>query len=218
MSKKIKHNWVIPKVKPPKPKIEKKVEMKLYRIFPTLVIEVDCSELIDPIVALVDKVKWKNEKSNDSTEDKYVLKDHKDLIDKFTSKVNICLEPLQYQIPLQMTTSWFTRTPNGDRVNRHKHANCLYSSVFYFHDDTSSINFLKDDGPMIDIPFRNNDPQVIPYGFAEIPATKGKLLVFPSSLYHSTKPNNSNKYRYSMAMNYMPRGYCSNYDSSYFYQ
>ena len=188
------------------------------KIFPTLLFEIDCSELLEDTLKILDGVEWRDLEVNDSSIDKFVLSEYPELSSAFDDKVNECLNgELSYRVPMKMSTSWFTRTPTGSIVNEHKHTNSLWSSVFYF-DDVSSIIFNKRETPMIDVKFESYDPGVIPYGHAIFPAKKGQMILFPSDLYHWTNENEDDKYRYSLAMNFMPHGMCYDNDSSYHYQ
>jgi len=198
--------------------MKNKVQMGVLKLFPTLVYQIDAEELLKPCLKLLNKVEWKNNTTNDATADKWVLKQHKSIAGQFNAKVNLCLETLTYVVPMKMTTSWWTRTPPNDSITKHKHSNCLWSAVYYVHDYTSPIVFQKADEPLIDVEFKCNDPAYVPYGCAEIIIKKGTMLVFPSYLYHWTKPNTTDKYRYSLAMNFMPHGKVYNGDSSYEYQ
>ena len=188
------------------------------RIFPTLIFVIDCSEFIDEVLDIVETVEWKNKDYNDSTNDFFILSRYSELSKKFDDKVNTCLSELGYVIPFKMSSSWFTRTKPNQSVMEHKHTNSAWSSVFYFQDDVSNIVFRKRELPMIDVKFSNGDPSTIPYGICDFPANKGSMVLFPSDLYHSTNPNETDTYRYSLAMNFMPRGMCYDNDSSYNYQ
>ena len=46
----------------------------------------------------------------------------------------------------------------------------------------------------------------------------GKLILFPSDMEHYVSENQSGRDRYSLAMNFMPDGLCSWYDSEYDYK
>ena len=194
------------------------VEMGVLRLFPTLVYQIDASELVEEVEKTRKNVTW-TRKVNDATENKWVLKPHKKLAAKFDAKVNLCLENLGYETEMKMTTSWWTCTPPGKIVHRHKHTNCLWSAVFYPYEETSPIVFQSNTTePMIDVKFKCNDPQYIPYGQAIVSIKTGSMLIFPSHLLHWTEPNNTDKDRYSLAMNFMPKGNVVFGDSSYNYQ
>lgn len=196
---------------------KQKVEMGVLKLFPTLVYQIDASELIEPSLKSLKDIKWTN-KANDASKDKFILRSLKYISGQFDAKVNLCLETLGYELPMKMTTSWWTRTSPGGVIYRHKHTNCMWSAVFYPYENTSSIIFEKADQPQIDVGFKCTDPQFIPYGKAEIQIKKGTMLIFPSHMFHWTMENDTDKYRYSLAMNFMPHGKVYHGDSSYNYQ
>ena len=111
--------------------------MGLLKLFPTLVYQIDASELIDPCVKILNNLlKPKNKKKwtfkvNNATYDKFILKDEEELRIAFQEKINTCTSVLEYKNGFKMTTSWWTRTAPGDIVQKHKHSNCFYSAVFY---------------------------------------------------------------------------------------
>ena len=203
---------------------EKTVEMGLLKLFPTLVYQINASELIEPCVKILnDLLKPKNKrkwtfKTNNATYDKFILKDE-NLKIAFQEKINICTSVLEYKLGFKMTTSWFTRTAPGEIVQKHKHANCFYSAVFYPYADAAPLvleSFAIP--PMIDPEFKSLDPLMIPYGNVEISPPAGSMLIFPSSMYHWTKKNETTKDRFSLAMNFMPDGFVVRGDSTYNYQ
>jgi len=203
---------------------EKTVEMGLLKLFPTLVYQIDASELIEPCVEILnDLLKPKNKrkwtfKTNNATYDKFILKDE-NLKIAFQEKINTCTSVLEYKLGFKMTTSWFTRTAPGDIVQKHKHANCFYSAVFYPYANAAPLileSFTIP--PMIDPEFKSLDPLMIPYGNVEISPPAGSMLIFPSSMYHWTKKNETTKDRFSLAMNFMPDGFVVRGDSTYNYQ
>ena len=193
------------------------VEIGVLRLFPTLVYQIDASELIEEVEKTRRNVTW-TRKANDATENKWILKTHKKLAAKFDEKVNLCLGSLGYETKMKMTTSWWTRTPPGKIVHKHKHTNCLWSAVFYPYEGTSSIVFKSDTTePSIQVEFKCTDPEYIPYGYATVGIKTGSMLIFPSHLVHWTEPNDTDKDRYSLAMNFMPKGNVVLGDSSYNY-
>ena len=203
---------------------EKTVEMGLLKLFPTLVYQINASELIEPCVKILnDLLKPKNKrkwtfKTNNATYDKFILKDE-NLKIAFQEKINICTSVLEYKLGFKMTTSWWTRTAPGDIVQKHKHSNCFYSAVFYPYANAASLILESLAMPsMIDPEFKSSDPMMIPHGNVEISPPAGSMLIFPSSMYHWTKKNETNKDRFSLAMNFMPDGYVIRGDSTYNYQ
>ena len=204
---------------------QKTVEMGLLKLFPTLVYQIDASELIEPSVKVLNELlKPKNKKKwtfkvNNATYDKFILKDDEELRIAFQEKINTCTSVLEYKNGFKMTTSWWTRTAPGEIVQKHKHANCFFSAVFYPYANAAPLvleSFAIP--PMIDPEFKCLDPLMIPYGNVEISPPAGSMLVFPSSMYHWTKRNETRKDRFSLAMNFKPDGFVIRGDSTYNYQ
>ena len=205
---------------------QKTVEMGLLKLFPTLVYQIDASELVEPCVKILNNLlKPKNKKKwtfkvNNATYDKFILKDDEELRIAFQEKINTCTSSvIGYKNGFKMTTSWWTRTAPGEIVQKHKHANCFFSAVFYPYANASPL-ILESFAipPMIDPEFKCLDPLTIPYGNVEISPPAGSMLVFPSSMYHWTKRNETRKDRFSLAMNFMPDGFVVRGDSTYNYQ
>ena len=90
---------------------------KMIPLFPTLIYDVECPELIDDVLLEFDKANWidSDVTINDSN---FTLKKNKKLTKKFNDLVNDALRDHQYQVPLKMSTSWFTRVkPNNSGRN-----------------------------------------------------------------------------------------------------
>ena len=185
-------------------------------LFPTLVYVVECSDLIEPVKDLMKSVSWYNDYPYQSA-DLWILNSNLELAKEFEHRVNNTLSEIKYDVPFQLTTSWYTRTLPNKSITSHKHANCVWSTVFYFDDNCGELTFSKD-VPDISLNCHAEDINLRMFGEASILARKGFMLLFPSSLYHSLKANNSNRERYSLAMNFMPKGMVLNVDSSYEYK
>ena len=122
------------------------------------------------------------------------------ILDKFNELNN---DVFKYDNEFIITTSWFTHTKNDKFGNFHNHSNSMFSGVFYFTDDNSSIKFQN---------FKKNTSfNIIPKEFNvynssswEVKPPKGTILLFPSELYHYV--NISNNDRKSLAFNIVPVG------------
>ncbi len=187
-----------------------------FNLFPTLVYVVECSDLIEPVKDLMKSVSWREGYPYQS-EDLYILNSNSELAKEFENRVNITLSEIKYDIPFRLTTSWYTRTLPYKSIGRHNHTNSYWSTVFYFDDDCGELTFIKD-YPDISLNSSADDINLQMFGEASIPAQKGVMLLFPSSLFHTLKVNNTNKERYSLAMNFMPNGMSFRHDSSYEYK
>ena len=121
-----------------------------YKLFPTLVWNVDCSELLPEVTEVFKKTPWME--NNPGVSDGFlVLKKYKELTEKFEKIINFALDDIKYCVSMKMTTSWFTNTAPGRRVEEHNHNNSFWSGVFYLH-DASPLLLLKEN-TSIEVPF-----------------------------------------------------------------
>ena len=187
-----------------------------FNLFPTLVYVIESSDLIEPVKDLMKSVSW-NRNDPYQSENLWILNSNLELAKEFENRVNITLSEIKYEVPFQLTTSWYTRTFPNKSIGKHKHSNCVWSAVFYFDDNCGELTFDKD-LPDISLNCHAEDINLRMFGEVSILARKGVMLLFPSSLYHTLKINNSNRDRYSLAMNFMPKGMVFNLDSSYEYK
>ena len=185
-------------------------------LFPTLVYDVECPELIDDVLLEFDKANWVDSDVtvNDSN---FTLKKNKKLTKKFNDIVNDALKDHQYQVPLKMSTSWFTRVKPNDSGRNHYHVNSFYSGVFYFQSDCSKL-VVEKELPQIHVPWNTTDFGLIPSGNIGFSAKMGHMLLIPGNIRHYIKENMTNHERHSLAMNFMPSGLCDFMDSSYNYR
>lgn len=185
-------------------------------IFPTLLYEIDATELVDETVEILKESNFPKETPY-VTDSFYVLGKNPGLIARFEEKVNNALIEIQYSVPFRMTTSWFTCTPQNYPIHTHNHVNSSWSASFYFFNKCSPLHLVKGKEPIY-VPFATTDPKLMMSGTVSIPATKGKIILFPSHVEHYISNNANETNRYSLAMNFMPDGLCSFYDSEYNYK
>lgn len=143
--------------------------------------------------------------------DKSVLKYFEKLFNQSIQNV------LGYENPIQITTSWFTKTYPGGSCAEHTHTNSWYSAVIYFdeYDDNSSQLKLMQFTEGIS----SNSAELNIYNSSEykVVPQQNLMVMFPSGLRHKVTRNNSDKIRYSLAINMMPRGLCGTGDSVHHY-
>ena len=185
-----------------------------YKLFPTLVWNVNCSELLPEVIEVLNKTPW-NPNNHIVSDGFIVLEKYKELTKEFEKIVNFALDDIKYSVPLKMTTSWFTNTIPGRRVEEHNHANSFWSAVFYLQ-DSSPLVFFKD---RVGVQVRSNTNQkdLRMDGGITIDAKKGHMLIFPSMIRHGSLFNTTPYPRYSLAMNFMPGSQIFEHDSSYHY-
>ena len=186
------------------------------QLFPTLIYDVECSDLIDDVLEEFSKVKWKHGWAN-INDNNFTLENNQTLTHKFEKIVNETLSEIEYVVPLKMSTSWFTRTEPGDEGKNHYHTNSFYSGIFYFQDDNSRLVVTKE-LPQIHVPFKTTDFGLVAAGDVGLEARKGHMLLIPGYIRHYIEQNTNNKNRNSLAMNFMPKGFCHADDSSYNYK
>ena len=187
-------------------------------IFPSILYVLECSDLVDDVKEILDDdVEWSESPIHGQTKDLYILKNKSpELVKAFEDRINLVLEECNFQNTFQMTTSWFTRIAPYGHIESHRHGNCMWSSVFYFEEECGALTFVKD-SQSIHVPQDNPESDLAMSGDVTFPCEKGRLLLFPSHLHHKLALNNRSDIRYSMAMNYMPKGKVTLGDSSFNY-
>ena len=124
---------------------------------------------------------------------------------------------LKYDSEFSITTSWLTKHKKGEECQLHNHKNCMFSAVYYYgdYDEKSAPITFKNPLPDLSTYMVNpngKNPFNIP--FMEMSPQKGSLIIFPSYLFHSVLPNNSDIDRLSLAFNLIPTGMYGGADSS----
>ena len=186
------------------------------QLYPTLIYDVECPELIDDVLKEFSKVKWKDDWAN-INDTVFTLDNNKALVKKIENVVNETLSEIKYTVPLKMSTSWFTRIPPGDVGRNHYHTNSFYSGIFYFQDHNSNLVVSKQQ-PQIHVPFKTKDFGLVSSGDVALKAEKGHMILIPGDIRHWVEQNTNNRDRHSLAMNFMPKGFCHAEDSSYNYK
>ena len=186
------------------------------QLYPTLIYDVECPELIDDVLKEFSKVKWKDDWAN-INDTVFTLDNNKTLVKKIENVVNETLSEIEYTVPLKMSTSWFTRIPPGAIGRNHYHTNSFYSAIFYPQDNNSRLVVTKE-LPQIHVPFKTTDFGLVAAGDVGLEARKGHMILIPGNIRHYIEQNITNKNRHSLAMNFMPKGFCDTDDSSYNYK
>lgn len=131
---------------------------------------------------------------------------NENLFNWFDSCVNQVSEKVfkNQEIKLSICDSWLTKTKFMHKANNHYHRFSVLSGVFYFQKFDKSklkfsfLNLLQQDyikflGISSSDKTKNQEVTVSP--------EQGKLIIFPSSIYHSILPNSDKETRYSLAFN-----------------
>ena len=113
------------------------------------------------------------------------------------------LDIWKYKTDFQFSSCWATKNLPKGYSGIHKHCNNWLSAVYYPEEccpiQFNRIPMLEWDTQRSSInEYNSNSWSVKPY--------INSLIIFPANLPHSTTPNTSNKIRYSLAMNIIPKG------------
>jgi uncharacterized protein (TIGR02466 family) len=107
----------------------------------------------------------------------------------------------------EITQSWFNKSHFMESHKPHNHPNSLLSGVFYLTTGgEGNTIFKKEEYPRI---FKLNTYKPTSWNAPafEVAPKAGRLILFPSTLYHYTLAHaNPGEIRYSLAFNVMPRG------------
>lgn len=131
----------------------------------------------------------------------YLKKEIENILDHY------CKTILQTDLEIYITNSWVNETNPNQQHYLHNHSNSILSGVYYINveDSLPFITFNR-----MQLPFLLN---IVPKEFTmfnstewSIPVENGSLIIFPSTLYHYVKPNDSNKPRHSLAFNSFVKG------------
>lgn len=147
---------------------------------------------------------------NLSSVDNHIL-NHPQLVDlkkEIEKKLSeYCNSILQTDLEIYITNSWVNETNPTQQHHLHNHSNSILSGVYYI-DVEDSLPFITFN--RMQLPFLLN---IVPKEFTmfnstewSIPVENGSLIIFPSTLYHYVKPNDSNKPRHSLAFNSFVKG------------
>ena len=179
---------------------------------------IDYKESID-----FSKIKWK--KINDIQEEDLIIKKSKvsenyNILDEYLDLKNLIeksidsyiKEVLSLDREFQIVSSWFTKTEKNCDSNFHQHSNSWLSACFYF-DTGSPIRFKRQASTFNDTSFESYN--LYNSLIWDIPTEKNRLLIFPSQIEHKILKNESNKTRYSLALNILPKGNFGGGDSQF---
>ena len=108
-------------------------------------------------------------------------------------------------IKFYISSSWITRSENGESGERHSHVNSIISGSFYVSDEPSPINFYRENKSVLHM-YSNEDSNFYNTLMIPIYPKKNDLILFPSSLEHSISKNNNLNPRFSVVINSYIKG------------
>ena len=149
-------------------------------------------------------------KFNYTSVDTYILKNSemKKLKNFIESNLNLFFfEILKFKKHLQVyiTQSWLNFNPKGSSHHVHNHKNSIFSGVYYYNLCDTSITFESPypnplTGNITDI-HDLEEKNVFNTHKVTIKELQNKLILFPSTIFHSVSINEKNDVRISLAFN-----------------
>ena len=176
--------------------------MNKIEVCPQHIFSFDCEQqLTQDIFNQVLTEQWRdNCERNYCTVDTFLHKkdEYKQLIQWFEQCLQHVQDDKQFKFDgkFTITQCWANKTIKQGYHHGHTHSNSILSGIFYL---TNSNPTYFNGGTMWMLPIMqtgNNQPTR-----PEIDSVRGRLLIFPSSLYHGTNYMNESDDRYSMSFN-----------------
>jgi len=183
--------------------------MKVIPTFPTELFEFKNTELDnDALIPLCEQYA-DHVKHSDTISSMRNLHDKKELNPLFTW-INDCIKQVHVQQKFdcdgfKITSSWFNRAlpREGMRLQYHRHSMSFLSGVYYVTEGAATV---------FEDPVKHRTEAQLevlrhdysPHWFSD--AEAGKLILFPSWLFHSSTPHFGEKDRYIISFNTMPYG------------
>tara|TARA_B100000676_G_C18052993_1_gene832449 strand:- start:133 stop:786 length:654 start_codon:yes stop_codon:yes gene_type:complete len=136
----------------------------------------------------------------------------KDKIDEIVKTYLYGILHVNKEHKFEMTESWSVKHIKGDESGSHRHANSMLSGVLYLQTDENSgdIWFHKDPNtttiftPTVDVTF--TETNLFNSQIWAVRPKSNTLILFPSTLFHSVMPSQSETDRYVVAFNYFAYG------------
>ena len=183
------------------------VNVSTYSYFPVEVVEYQESEKdYSSIIDLLRNETFKEHSAFSSIKDLHVDSKY-DNVFKF---VNECLEDYRTRFKydcdkLEVSSSWcnYSEPMSGMNHQFHRHSMSFISGVFYFTGG-AAIGFEDPVVPRVMNQIEVLRKDYLPFNF--IDPAPGKLILFPSWLYHWTKPHQDNFERWNISFNVLPTG------------
>ena len=164
--------------------------------------------LLNTTLKNVKKLDFENDGKKSTTKNMFLFKEH-----EFSELKNFCLEKINsvYQKyydsgKIQITLSWANKSDRGQWHHAHYHPNSLISMILYLTDSDAYTwftvkNIWYEPFSFLNIELPNPPSEKKPYLIHKEKSTAGKLILFPSVLWHSVDENNSVDPRYTISCN-----------------
>ena len=192
--------------------------MIIEKFFPTIVygkdVQLDNNQLEQSII------KWANEdkgivKTNykgwHSTTDMHTKPEYKPLFDELFKMQDEIYKYEHLDRKPRLGNMWANINPPGGMNQSHIHPNALFSGVDYIKSSPKSGRLKIYDprpGVQLNMPIKKSgDPGKDLWREANIDPIPGRIIMFPSWLWHAVEPNESNDIRISVSFNFIQDGF-----------
>jgi uncharacterized protein (TIGR02466 family) len=192
-----------------------------HKVFPTLIAEFDLSKEVDndtivkkfeisglQMHGVLDKGMSSYLGGYDCALTRLAMKD-------LQSEIQACIDKYCQEAGLQrnlIVNSWCNILKEGGRVKRHRHEKSILSGAYYPKSDPDDCPLLLENPNHV---FKMTETKVsdTEYNVEQIgiPTKTGKLVIWPSYLYHETFRNSSDE-RYTLSFNTLDESYINSLD------
>ena len=181
--------------------------------------------LIDEVLGYIQELEFHRNTSNNSNMEIYFNFFHEELFNFFDESIAV-VKNLYFknEIEFPIVDCWANRYGPFDKMSSHTHSNSIISGLYYVNDaedfgatsfsmnDPWCTNFVPDGLYSTFYIYKDNYKQIKTY--TDIMPEKGSLLLFPSHVHHTVKPNiNKTISRYTISFNTFPSGIISTIDT-----
>lgn len=169
--------------------------------------EFQCPDnIIDTAIEEVKQLEFVSSNFNNSVDVSPTCYYNKELVNWFEE----CLEKIRQiyfidSMRLVVTNCWATRTGFLKQHQSHTHSQSVVSGILYLEDADTGETVFTANNPWL----RYHQDNIIAVStqsiienqslYTKISPKKGKLIMYPSHIYHGTTINKNKKYRYSIA-------------------
>ena len=163
--------------------------------------------LLEDTTKKIELLNWRPGMKNEVSGDLHRSKDFAELHAWFQSCVNEVKHNLNLPFnELPIIQSWSNRSFKGMWHHGHVHELSFLSGIFYLNSSSSGKTWFSTENPWFNFPliyFKHRESNILIH--KEVPEA-GKLVLFPSHIYHSVDDWEDNIPRYSVAFNTFPQG------------
>ena len=111
-----------------------------------------------------------------------------------------------------ITQSWLNYAETNESHHEHSHHNSIMSGVYYISPNVSTIIFHRKEEVFPSFSFNYEYYDITTALNIEIKVPKNRMIIFPSSIYHSVDSNKDKETRISLAFNTFVKGSMGDYD------